>query len=165
MCVPCEAYEPPRLLLGDRGGFALLGGHLSFAGVQRWLFASSRQKGARVKPPAGQLSGLAGAGAAAPRSFRCVVTLRPTVERVRACWDERLAGRGAPSTTMICPSDDPVATNRLPSWSMIETQQTPALLAAALTAGFLRTWTAAISALEGCPEGLSRGDRRPGCLV
>ena len=55
----------------------------------------------------------------------------------------RLAGRGAPSTTMICPSEEPVATNRLPSWSMMETQQTPALLAAALTAGFRSTWTLA----------------------
>ena len=77
----------------------------------------------------------------------------------------REAGRGAPSTTMIWPSLEPVATSLLPSWSMIETQQTPERLAAALTAGFLSTWTMAISSADGCPEGLSRGDRRPGCLV
>ena len=95
----------------------------------------------------------------------------PLKKRVRAVaavfgrllFRMRLAGRGAPSTTIIWPSDDPVATKRLPSWSMIETQQTPALLAAALTAGFLSTWTQAITG--GCPEGLSRGDRRPSCFV
>ena len=81
----------------------------------------------------------------------------------RLLFRMRLAGRGAPSTTIICPSDDPVATNRLPSWSMMETQQTPGRLAAALTAGFRSTWTLAIT--DGCPEGLSRGDRRAGCLV
>ena len=82
----------------------------------------------------------------------------------RLLFRMRLAGRGAPSTTMIWPSLEPVATSLLPSWSMIETQQTPERLAAALTAGFLSTWTMAISSADGCPEGLSRGDRRPGCL-
>ena len=97
----------------------------------------------------------------------------PLKKRVRAVaavfgrllFRMRDAGRGAPSTTMIWPSELPVATKRLPSWSMIETQQTPGLEAAALTAGFLSTWTMAISSADGCPEGLSRGDRRPGCLV
>ena len=46
---------------------------------------------------------------------------------------------------------------------MMETQQTPGRLAAALTAGFRSTWTLAIT--DGCPEGLGRGDRRVGCLV
>ena len=65
----------------------------------------------------------------------------------------RDAGRGAPSTTIIWPSEDPVATNRLPSWSMMETQQTPGRLAAALTAGLRSTWTlAAIASLVAAPR-------------
>ena len=82
----------------------------------------------------------------------------------RLLFRMRLAGRGAPSTTMIWPSEDPVATNRLPSWSMIETQQTPGLLAAALTAGFRSTWTMAIHSADGwlrAPRSRRQASRLP----
>ena len=84
--------------------------------------------------------------------------LKKRVLAVAAVFGRRLfrmrdAGRGAPSTTMIWPSLDPVATKRLPSWSMIDTQQTPGRLAAAETAGLRSTWTlAAIASLVAAPS-------------
>ena len=81
----------------------------------------------------------------------------------RLLFRMRLAGRGAPSTTMIWPSLEPVATSLLPSWSMIETQQTPGLEAAALTAGLRSTWTLAAIPHLWLPRGPQ--SRRQACRL
>jgi hypothetical protein len=73
--VPCGASEPPRFVGADSAAarFAVLAGHLSFAGVQRWAYASSRKHGPRVPQPrpgavarGGPLGGVS-AGAAGAR--------------------------------------------------------------------------------------------------
>ena len=96
--MPCAATEPPRFVGAGSAAarFALLAGHLSFAGVQRWAYASSRKHGPRVpQPRAGVVAPRAASLGGGARTFRCLASFRPSVPRVRACWDDRLASRTA----------------------------------------------------------------------
>lgn len=85
--VPCEAYAPPTRPGAPR--YSILAGHLPYSSLERWLYASTELRGPKIwsqqSTRIGESSELH-----ASRELTCLVMMRPTVDRVRSCWNYRL---------------------------------------------------------------------------
>jgi len=85
--VPCETYAP-----NSRPGvprYSILAGHLHYSGVERWLYASTELRGPKIWSQQSTRIGESSERHAS-RELTCLVMMRPTVDRVRSCWNYRL---------------------------------------------------------------------------
>ena len=95
--VPCETYAPPSQILtstehavpAGAPRYSILAGHLSYSSVERWLYASTGPHGPKIWRRQSNRIG-EGSERHASRELTCLVMMRPTVDRVRSCWNYRL---------------------------------------------------------------------------
>ena len=95
--VPCEPYAPPSQILtstehevpAGAPRYSILAGHLSYSSVERWLYASTGPHGPKIWRRQSNRIG-EGSKRHGSRELTCLVMMRPTVDRVRSCWNYRL---------------------------------------------------------------------------
>ena len=85
--VPCEVYAPPCRPGAPR--YSILAGHLHYSSVERWLYASTEPRGPKIWSRQSTRIGESSERHAS-RELTCLVMMRPTVDRVRSCWNYRL---------------------------------------------------------------------------
>ena len=85
--VPCKVYAPPSRPGAPR--YSILAGHLSYSSVERWLYASTGPHGPKIWRRQSNRIG-EGSKRHGSRELTCLVMMRPTVDRVRSCWNYRL---------------------------------------------------------------------------
>tara|TARA_B100000795_G_scaffold264874_2_gene245940 strand:- start:1074 stop:4286 length:3213 start_codon:yes stop_codon:yes gene_type:complete len=85
--VPCETYAPLSRLGAPR--YSILAGHLHYSSVEMWLYASTELLGPKIWSRQSTRIGESSERHAS-RELTCLVMMRPTVDRVRSCWNYRL---------------------------------------------------------------------------
>lgn len=86
--VPCEANAPPSRPGAPR--YSILAGHLHYSSVEKWLYASAELRGPKIWSRQSTRIGESVSERHASRELTCLVMIRPTVDRVRSCWNYRL---------------------------------------------------------------------------
>ena len=85
--VPCETYVPLSRPGAPR--YSILAGHLPYSSVEMWLYASTELLGPKIWSRQSTRIGESSERHAS-RELTCLVMMRPTVDRVRSCWNYRL---------------------------------------------------------------------------